>query len=176
MLNETHEDASNNDTKFNVSFFDGISRNYMKFEWNDLKRSVDFLENQLKFERKPNIQKKYDSFISKMKDSGKNLCEHILTDEMNLDREHSFGELNRYVLSKNKFPYDFGNHHHYVLWIHPNCDYHTKSILFDKEKCEKKIFNIIKLNSHLSDQFIIFRNASKNKSIATIEHFHVIFY
>ena len=164
------------DAKFNVSFFDGISRKTMKCDWNDLKNCVDFLENQLKFERKPHIQKKYDSFISKMKESGKNICDHILTNEMSLDDDQNIGEENKYVLSKNKFPYDFGNHNHYVLWIHPNCDNQMKVKLFDKEKCEKEIFKMIELKPDLSDRFIIFRNAVKNKSIATIEHFHVIFY
>mgnify|MGYP001270520011 CR=1 FL=1 len=176
LANQNTKMSVTDDSKFNVSFFDGLSRKTMIFEWNDLKNSVDFLENQLKFERKSNIQKKYDSFIRKIKESGNSIYEHILTNEMNLDNDQSIGEMNKFVLTKNKFPYDFGNHQHYVLWIHPNCDNQTKTRLFDREKCEKEISKIIKLKPDLSDQFIIFRNAPKNKSIATIEHFHVIFY
>ena len=36
---------------------------------------------------------------------------------------------------------------------------------------------MVKLNpDSLSDKFIVFRNAAKNKSIGSIEHFHVIFF
>jgi hypothetical protein len=165
--------------QFNISFFDGIERKTMPVGWNELKDSVDFLENQLKFERKPKIQEKYDIFMDNMKKEGKDMYGHIMNCEMNLDIPDRFaiGKANQFILSKNRFPYDFGNHKHYVLWIHPDCDKKLKSKFFTKDGCENEINKMIKLNPDtLSNRFIVFRNAAKNKSVGSIEHFHVVFY
>ena len=35
--------------QFNIAFFDGSERKTMTVSWNELRDSVDFLENQLKF-------------------------------------------------------------------------------------------------------------------------------
>lgn len=165
--------------QFNIAFFDGLERKKMTVSWDELRDSVDFLENQLKFERKEHIQIKYDNFMEIMKKEGKDMYDHIMNFEMNLDIPDRFaiGEANKFILSKNRFPYDFGNHKHYVLWIHPECEYNLKAKFFTKRGCEDEINKMVKLNPNsLSDRFIVFRNAAKNKSICSIEHFHVVFY
>ena len=165
--------------QFRIAFFDGKERKQMVVGWNELRDSVDFLENQLKFERKAYIQSKYDNFMENMKKQGKEMHDHIMNYEMNLEIPGRFaiGKENQFILSKNRFPYDFGNHKHYVLWIHPDCEQSLKSKFFTKKGCEDEISKMVKLNpDSLSDKFIVFRNASKNKSIGSIEHFHVIFF
>lgn len=165
--------------QFNIAFFDGSERKTMTVSWNELRDSVDFLENQLKFERKEHIQNKYDNFMETFKKEGRDMFDHILNYEMSLDIPGRFaiGKAKKFILSKNRFPYDFGSHKHYVLWIHPDCDNKLKTKFFTKKGCEDEINKMVTLYPEiLSDKFIVFRNAAKNKSVATIEHFHVVFY
>jgi hypothetical protein len=165
------------ESKFMISFFDGKHNRKMLVGWEELKKSVDFLENNLKFQRKPKIQEKYDLFMQDMKDNSIDMTHHILKNEMLIDNLNSVGVDNKFILRRNKYPYDFGTHKHFVLWIHPNCDTSLKSKIFKKEGCERIIKDLTsKYPDIINDQFIIFRNASKNKSVETIEHFHVVFY
>jgi hypothetical protein len=167
----------NHERVFKVSFFDGTNRISCNMYWTDLEKAVDFLENKLKFERKQSIQNEYDSFLENMKLEKVSIYEHILYNEMKIDEKDSIGEENKYTICRNKYPYDFGNHTHFLLWIHPNCDSETKEALFDNKKCYEKISNIASTHREiLGDKFIIFRNCPSNKSVQTIEHFHVICY
>lgn len=166
-----------NHEAFTVSFFDGSKRVSCQMLWSDLERAVDFLDNKLKFERKVEVQTKYDAFLSKMKSEEKSIYNHIIDNEMKINSKDSFGVANEYTICRNKFPYDFGNHQHFLLWVHPDCNPKTRETIFDKEKCYHFVKNIsAKNNSVLGSRFIIFRNAPINKSVQTIEHFHVICY
>mgnify|MGYP001428048014 CR=1 FL=1 len=165
--------------RFTVSYFDGSKRHSCKMSWDDLENTIDFLDNMLKFERTPLIQSKYDNFLCQLKSSKIDVADHILKNEIVIDNINSIGIEGKYVLSKNRYPYDFGDHHHYLLWIHPDCDNDTKLNIFDKSKCHKIIFDLVHNYSSISTinkKFMIFRNNPKNKSVQAIEHFHVIFY
>ena len=165
------------ESTFTVSFFDGSKRLKCQMLWSDLDKAVDFLDNKLKFERKVEVQSRYDIFLDKMKKEGKSVYNHIINNEMKINLVDSFGEPNEYTICRNKFPYDFGTHQHYLLWVHPNCNQKTREIIFDKDKCYDFVKNVSSKNKNLlGDRFIIFRNAPINKSVQTIEHFHVICY
>ena len=162
---------------FTVSFFDGTKKVSCQMLWEDLDKAVDFLDNKLKFERKVEVQTRYDSFLAKMKSEGKSIYNHIIDNEMKINSVDSFGVANEYTICRNKFPYDFGNHQHFLLWVHPECNKKTRETIFDKEKCYHFVKEIsLKNKSVLGSSFIIFRNAPINKSVQTIEHFHVICY
>ena len=164
-------------TPFTVSFFDGTKRVSCQMLWSDLSKAVDFYDNKLKFERKDEVQTRYDTFLARMKSDGKSIYNHIIDNEMRINLVDSFGEINQYTICRNKFPYDFGSHKHFLLWVHPECDEKTRKIIFDKEKCYEFVSQISAKNkSVLGERFIIFRNAPVNKSVQTIEHFHVICY
>lgn len=162
---------------FKVSFFDGIKRMSCQMRWTDLEKVVDFLNNKLKFERKEDVQSRYDIFLEKMKSEGKSIYNHIIDNEMKINSLDSFGVINEYTICQNKYPYDFGIHQHFLLWIHPKCGKKTRETIFNKEKCYEFVKQISVTNKNvLGNRFIIFRNAPINKSVHTIEHFHVICY
>ena len=166
-----------NHEAFTVSFFDGTNKVSCQMLWEDLERAVDFSDNKLKFERKLDVQTRYDTFLGKMKSEGKSIYNHIIENEMKINSIDSFGEPKQYTVCRNKFPYDFGNHRHFLLWIHPECNEKTREIIFNKEKCYEFVKNVSATNNNeLGSSFIIFRNAPINKSVQTIEHFHIICY
>ena len=181
-LNETKREIKIKEVTnqlFTVSFFDGIGRISCKMCWYDLSNAIDFLDNKLKFERTPEIQEKYDSFLANMMEEGKSIYDHILKNEMSLDTPESVGEKGKFTICRNKFPYDFGNHQHFLLWIHPDCDSDTRYTIFNKKSCYmlvKCFAKTYKSFLEIEDKFIIFRNAPINKSVNTIEHFHLISY
>ena len=163
--------------RFTVSFFDGVKRISCQMYWEDLAKAVNFKENKLKFERKPEVQLKYDTFLEKMRRENKSIYQHVLKNEMKIDSAMSIGEENKFTICQNKYPYDFGTHRHFLLWIHPDCDEVTNGEIFDEKRCYKKIALLAKTHRDiLGDKFIIFRNATINKSVHTIEHFHVVCY
>ena len=161
---------------FKVSFFDGSNRISCQMTWDDLAQAVDFKENKLKFERKPIIQKRYDKFLKTMADEGKSIYNHILLNEMKIDETKSVGRPGEFTICQNKYPYDFGTHRHFLLWIHPDCVESQRRKLFNETECNKIISDISKeYPKLLGEKFIIFRNATANKSVLTIEHFHLVF-
>ena len=163
------------ESTFTVSFFDGNKRMTCQMLWSDLDKAVDFLDNKLKFERKEEVQSRYDIFLGKMKSEGKSIYNHIIDNEMKINSVDSFGVENEYTICRNKYPYDFGSHQHFLLWVHPECNQKTREIVFDKEKCYEFVKQVSAKNKQvLGSRFIIFRNAPINKSVQTIEHFHVI--
>lgn len=162
---------------FNVSFFDGVKRISCRMSWRDLSNAVEFYDNKLKFERKPFVQQQYDAFLKQLKDKNLSIYDHILKNEIKFDGVTSVGVKGQFTICRNKYPYDFGNHSHFLLWIHPECDESIRDELFNENKCKKKIGEIAKeYPSILGDKFIIFRNAKANKSVLTIEHFHIVFF
>ena len=163
------------ESTFTVSFFDGSKRMTCRMLWSDLDKAVDFLDNKLKFERKEEVQSRYDTFLGKMKSESKSIYNHIIDNEMKINTVDSFGEAKQFTICRNKFPYDFGSHQHFLLWVHPECNQKTREIIFDKETCYEFVKQVSAKNKNLlGNRFIIFRNASINKSVQTIEHFHVI--
>ena len=172
-----YETISCVESTFTVSFFDGSKRMTCQMLWEDLDKAVDFLDNKLKFERKEHVQSRYDTFLEKMKNEGRSIYDHIIDNEMKINSVDSFGESKQYTVCRNKFPYDFGNHRHFLLWIHPDCNQKTREVIFDKDKCYEFVKQVSAKNKNvLGSRFIIFRNAPINKSVQTIEHFHVICY
>ena len=167
------------ETKFPVSHIKDNKTIYTKISWNELETQINFLENVLKFERSAIVQSDYDIFLEKMKKSGCSIFSHILENEMKIDNVNSIGVQGKYTLTKNRYPYDFCNHKHFVLWIHPDCDKEFQSTIFSKDKCYEFIKKLSIENEELfgePERFIIFRNAPINKSVHTIEHFHVLSY
>ena len=144
------------------------------FYWNILKTKTDFLNNEIKFKRTNAVQQSYNKFMKA--NSHLNLTESIMKNELNIDNVNNFGVENYFTLSKNTFPYDLGQHIHYVLWIHPKCTSYIKKKIFTLSGINSIINNLLLDNDNLKHRDrVIFRNCSDNKSVHTIEHFHVIF-
>lgn len=158
-----------NDTIHNVS-------------WTSILNSIDYLNNTFKFTRTIHVQEKYDIYLSTVNKEESSIFDRMMNTEIIIDGINSFGIYNEFVFRKNRFPYDFGKHEHWVLWLHPCCSEKTKSIIFDQKKSATLIKEIVKsfLNREMifdrenDKPFIMFRNAPFNKSIPCIEHFHVI--
>ena len=174
---------------FAVTFVSGQKNNTelpfnqkMSFDWNKEKREINFLQNKKVFGRTDLVQEKYDQYLRNQtnlnpKNSDVAIKDRILNTELPINEDGVFGIENQVTLRKNNFPYDFGDNHHYVLWIHPNCSSTLKSKIFTPEGINRVIDRIL---ADAPDELrntdrIIFRNAPENKSVLLIEHFHVIF-
>lgn len=145
--------------------------------WNELKKTINFTDNTINFGRTPLVQAKYDAFLEKMKREEIEVKDHILENEMRINGTSQFGRETQFTLTKNKFPYSFGGHEHWVFWIHPDCPSDVKSKCFTKRGLRSTICELIRENNlPLSDDMILFRNCLANKSVPAIEHFHVFFY
>lgn len=69
----------------------------------------------------------------------------------------------QFVLKQNDFPYNTSNNiKHYILWINPKYNLYIDDIIL-KEKLELFFKN----------KYVFFRNNSDNKSIPSIEHYHI---
>ena len=149
--------------------------------WSELQHSINFLENIYGFTRTVPIQKKYDEYLQTTTDFDSNaLYESIMTNNLVINNKESFGLENQFVFRPNQFPYDFGKNEHYLVWIHPNCSSQLKEKIFTKNGLNDIIDDLILLHNdslnHLErKERLLFRNASINKSVLSIEHFHVIF-
>jgi hypothetical protein len=154
----------------------------MSFDWKKEKSEINFLQNRHFFGRTELVQRKYDIYLAKQKRNATNnsdlyLKERILNTELPINSDEVFGIENQITLRKNTFPYNFGNNQHYLLWIHPDCSNILKSKIFTLDGINRVIDNILdKAPDELrnSDR-IIFRNATENKSVLLVEHFHVVF-
>ena len=147
--------------------------------WTTLKEQSDFLNNQATFMRRDDIDYKYKAFLDGKSET--EIYKHIIHNELTIDNISSFGLPGKYTLRKNSYPYNFGAHLHYVFWINPLAGESTKTSVFDKYKLNQ-IINRLLSNSNTEysrklegRERVIFRNAQQNKSVSTIEHFHVIF-
>ena len=105
---------------FEIKRQNGIDRCW--FSWNDLQQQVNFLNNIFKFTRINAVQEKYDEYLKQTTSLDNNaLYENIMANNVVINNKDAFGIENQFVLRPNKFPYDFGENQHYLLWIHPNC-------------------------------------------------------
>lgn len=147
--------------------------------WTQLNAQTDFLNNQAKFSRRDDIDSNYKVFLDGK--SKLDIYNHIIHYELKVDNISSFGIPGKYTLRKNSYPYNFGSHLHYVFWINPLAGESTKACVFDKYKLNLLIDRLLSnSNTEYSRELegrdrVIFRNAPQNKSVSTIEHFHVIF-
>ena len=167
---------------FTIKVSNGTNDTFRKVSWNNLLKSIDYLNNTIKFSRTAKIQEKYDRYLSEVKKEEMSIFDRMMNTEIIIDGVNSFGVDNEFVFRKNRFPYNFGTHEHWVLWLHPNCSEKTKSIIFDQGKSATLITDIVIsflgreeiFDKENKKPFIMFRNAPFNKSIPCIEHFHVI--
>lgn len=126
--------------------------------WCFIKSQINCNDNLFTFGRTKEVQEKYIAFRSKIPNIYDYLMRNLFSKNENL------------VFKENDFPYKFdGNIGHYVIWLNPNCN---KKI--NKRQINKFLSsNILKLNLNILD-YIIFKNNPINKSVETIEHYHVL--
>ena len=130
--------------------------------WNYLKQKINSNDNMFTFGRTQEVQDNYMRFKSNISDIYAHLMESLFKNNEDL------------VFKKNDFPYKFdcenGNIIHYLIWINPN---NKKKI--NMRKINKFLSeNILRLDSNILD-YIIFKNNIVNKSVDTIDHYHVLF-
>ena len=148
----------------------------MIFNWNEEKNSIDFLNNTKKFERTRATQSKYDEFLSDYTDH-KEIYQNIIEKKLPINSEMVYGIPGKVTLRKNCFPYDFGGHYHYILWLNPKCTDAIKNQLFTISGMNNIIDKLLENapdNLRTADR-IVFRNAIQNKSVLLVEHFHIVF-
>lgn len=130
--------------------------------WTFLKTKIDSDNNMYTFGRTQEVQDRYMRFKSNIP----NVYNHLI--------ETLFGKNDMLVFKENDFPYKFNCEEdsikHYLLWINPKNKRKIK-ISNIKKFITKKIlefdFNII--------DYIIFKNNIVNKSVETIDHYHILF-
>ena len=130
--------------------------------WSFLKKQINCDDNMYTFGRTQEVQKKYIEFKSTIP----NVYNHLV--------ETLFRKNEMMVFKENDFPYKFNcdkdSIKHYLLWINPKNKRKIK-IKNIQSFVSKKIlefdFNII--------DYIIFRNNIVNKSVETIDHYHLLF-
>ena len=125
--------------------------------WNILKESIKGEDNLVKFSRSEETTLKYEKFRQDIPNIYDYLYSHLF----------SKGEI--LVFKKNDFPYKFdSNILHYIIWINPSI----------KKINKKKIINFLTKKLSELDQsildYILFKNNIVNKSVESIEHYHVL--
>jgi len=114
------------------------------------------------FGRTQEVQDRYMRFKSNISDVYKHLIETLFANNENL------------VFKENDFPYKFdcekGSILHYLLWINPQ----NKKKINERKLTKFLSENMLKLDLDIQD-YIIFKNNVANKSVNTIEHYHVLF-
>lgn len=126
--------------------------------WNKLKSVIDPIDNMYKFTRDKTVLDKYLNHKKVII----NLYDYLM--------KLLFKNGDKIVIKENDYPYKLPNKiKHYLIWIYPNKNYtHIEVENFLKKFIENnKDLNI--------DDYILFRNNVVNKSIETIEHYHVLF-
>lgn len=129
--------------------------------WLNIKKQIDCNDNKFTFGRTQEVQERYIRFKSNIS----NIYNHLI--------ETLFNKNENLVFKENDFPYQFEDQEnilHYLIWINPS---------------NKKKINARNINKFLSDKilsldldildYILFKNNSVNKSVETIEHYHVLF-
>lgn len=130
--------------------------------WSFLKTQIDCDNNIYTFGRTQEVQDRYIRFKSNISNIYKHLVETLFVNDEKL------------VFKENDFPYKFNCEEckikHYLLWINPKNKRKIK-INNIKRFITKKIlefdYNII--------DYIIFKNNIVNKSVETIDHYHILF-
>ena len=125
--------------------------------WKNLKNVINPIDNMYSFTRDENVLKKYFAHKANIP----NINDYLM--------KLLFSNNDRIVIKENDYPYKLPiNIKHYLIWIYPNKNYtHIEVENFLKKFIENnKDLNI--------DDYILFRNNIVNKSIETIEHYHVL--
>ena len=151
-----------------------------RLTWTELQRMVIFDNNLLNFTRTEACQKKYDKYLSDTCHFDEEMLKQKIMKNLVIDNKRSFGIKNKFVFRENNYPYNFGNNKHYLLWVHPDCEKDIKDRLTKKTFLNEVIDDILltyhnQLNELQRKERLLFRNAMVNKSVPSIEHFHVIF-
>ena len=126
--------------------------------WQKLKHVINPTDNMYSFTRDENVLKKYFTH----KDSISNLYSYLM--------KLLFKNNEKIVIKINDYPYKLPNKiNHYLIWIHPNENYTHIEV-------ENFLQKFVKENKDLNiSDYILFKNNVVNKSIETIEHYHVLF-
>lgn len=149
--------------------------------WNELQEQINFLNNVFGFTRIIQIQEKYDKYLKTTANLESNvLHKKIMEKNLKINNKSSFGIEEQFVFRKNNYPYDFGKNEHYLLWIHPKCSNEIKEKIFTQHGINDIIDDLLLKYDAFLDHLqrkerLLFRNAPINKSVLSIEHFHVIF-
>lgn len=126
--------------------------------WNFIKSEINSDDNMFKFSRTKEVEERYFRFRRNVT----NVYQHLMDSLFKNDEEIVFKE--------NDFPYKFDcKILHYIIWINPN----------NKEKIKKKgLITYLSKNLNGLDisftEYILFKNNPINKSVETIEHYHVL--
>ena len=129
--------------------------------WNFVKSQIKTDDNLFAFGRTTEVQNRYDRFKSNIS----NIFEYLIESLFPNNEEMTFRE--------NDFPYNFDTNEkilHYLIWINPK-----KQDKIDKQKITHFLnVNKSKLEINIKD-YIMFENNPINKSVKTIEHYHILF-
>lgn len=126
--------------------------------WSFIKSKINGDDNMFKFSRTKEVEERYVRFRQNVT----NIYQHLMESLFQNDEEIVFKE--------NDFPYKFDcKILHFIIWINPN---NKKNIT--KNKLERYLRkNLNKLDVSFTD-YILFKNNPINKSVETIEHYHVL--
>ena len=126
--------------------------------WSKLKSVINPVDNMYSFTRDKSVLEKYFTH----KESIVNLYDYLM--------KLLFKNGEKIVIKENDYPYKLPNKiKHFLIWIYPNKNYTHSEV-------ENFLKNFIEENKDLNiDDYILFRNNVVNKSIETIEHYHVLF-
>jgi hypothetical protein len=126
--------------------------------WHKLKYVINPVDNMYTFTRDKSVLEKYLTH----KESIVNLYDYLM--------KLLFKNGEKIVIKENDYPYKLPNKiKHFLIWIHPNKNYTHSTV-------ENFLKNFIEENKDLNiKDYILFRNNIVNKSIETIEHYHILF-
>ena len=126
--------------------------------WKNLKNVINPVDNMYSFTRDENVLKKYFAHKANIPNINNYLMKILFRND------------DKIVMKENDYPYKLPNNiKHYLIWIYPNEKYKYIEV-------ENFLKKFIENNKDLNiDDYILFRNNVVNKSIETIEHYHVLF-
>ena len=130
--------------------------------WAFLKQEINCRDNMFTFGRTKEVQDRYIKFKSNISNIYSYLIKTLFINNQEI------------VFKDNDFPYKFDcekdSIKHYLLWINPK----------NKRKINARRINriiskkILDLEFDIVD-YIVFKNNTVNKSVETIDHYHVLF-
>lgn len=130
--------------------------------WTFLKHQINSNDNMYTFGRTKEVQDRYMRF----KSSIPNVYNHLI--------KTLFKNNDEIVFKENDFPYKFNceknSIKHYLLWINPKNKRKLKNNNI-KRFISKKM---LELDLDILD-YILFKNNTINKSVETIDHYHILF-
>lgn len=126
--------------------------------WSFIKSKINGDDNMFKFSRTKDVEERYSRFRSNVT----NVFQHLMESLFQNDEEIVFKE--------NDFPYKFDcKILHYIIWINPNNKKKITKNGINKYLCKK----LLELDTSFTD-YILFKNNPINKSVETIDHYHVL--